>query len=77
MHVGQEGSSTRGVRGAEDAAAELVHLADHENRVVIKVLGRRDVQASGTAMAVPVHLPDGWVEEQRGPLERVRHLLSR
>jgi hypothetical protein len=127
---------------------DLVHLADHENSVVIRVLGRRgpgeidaevvitstfcngrlslclapkdlddwakalddlaagqsicwmtdlrnpeiniefntqfsvplitveDVQGSGTAMAVPVDLPDGWVEEQRGRLERVRQLPS-
>ncbi|MFG2604829.1 DUF5959 family protein [Streptomyces sp. NPDC048514] len=131
---------------AEGMALELIHLADHENSVVIRVLGRRDpdeidaevvitstfcngrlrlrlapkdlddwakalddlaagrsvcwmtdlrnpeiniefntqfsvplitvedVQGSGTAMAVPVDLPDGWVEEQRGRLERVHQL---
>ncbi|MEU1077264.1 MULTISPECIES: DUF5959 family protein [unclassified Streptomyces] len=133
---------------AADAAVELVHLADHENSVVIRVLGPcdpsgidaevvitstfcngrlslclaprdlddwakalddlavgrsvcwmtdmrnleinvefntefsvplitvEDVQGSGTAMAVPVDLPDGWVQEQRERLERVRQLPS-
>jgi hypothetical protein len=31
-----------------------------------------DVRGSQTAMVVPVDLPDGWVDEQRGHLERVR-----
>ncbi|WP_392958167.1 DUF5959 family protein [Streptomyces sp. LN245] len=33
--------------------------------------------ASVTAMAVPVDPPDGWVEEQRGRLERVLQLTSK
>ncbi|MFI1205639.1 DUF5959 family protein [Streptomyces sp. NPDC020883] len=133
----------------EGKAVELIHLADHENSVVVRVLGRRDsgeldaevviastfcngrlglclapkdvedwanaldglaagrsicwmtdvrnpeiniefntqfsvplitvedVQGSGTAMAVPVDLSDGWVEEQRRYLERVRQLSSK
>ncbi|MEU8546943.1 DUF5959 family protein [Streptomyces roseoverticillatus] len=134
---------------AEDTVVELVHLADHENSVVIRVLGYsdpdeidaevvitstfcngrlslclasndlddwakalddlavgrsvcwmtdmrnpeiniefntqfsvplitvEDVQGSGTAMAVPVDLPDGWVEEQRKRLEHIRQLSSK
>ncbi|MFE7712276.1 DUF5959 family protein [Streptomyces sp. NPDC057486] len=131
---------------AEGKEMELLHLTDHENSVVIRVLGRRgpdgldaevvvtssfcngrlglhlsskdlddwvkalddlalgrsicwmtdlrnpeiniefntqfsvplitveDVQGSGTAMAVPVDLPDGWINEQRERLEHVRQL---
>ncbi|SHN08389.1 hypothetical protein SAMN05216268_11979 [Streptomyces yunnanensis] len=130
----------------EGNAVELIHLADHENRVVVRVLGRRgpdeldgevvisstfcngrlglclsskdlddwakalddlavgrgvcwmtdlrnpeiniefntqfsvplitveDVQGSCTAMAVPVELQDGWVDEQRRHLERIRQM---
>ncbi|MFF8729380.1 DUF5959 family protein [Streptomyces sp. NPDC015171] len=130
----------------EDKAVELIHLADRENSVVVRVLGRRgpdeldaevvisstfcngrldlclsskdlddwakalddlaverdvcwmtdmrnpeiniefhtqfsiplitveDVRGSCTAMAVPVQLPGGWVDEQRGHLDRVRRM---
>ncbi|MET9415869.1 DUF5959 family protein [Streptomyces klenkii] len=130
----------------EGNAVELIHLADHENSVVVRVLGRRgpdeldaevviastfcngrldlclsskdlddwakalddlaagrsicwmtdlrnpeiniefntqfsvplitveDVQGSCTAMAVPVELPDGWVDEQRGYFTRIRQM---
>jgi Family of unknown function (DUF5959) len=131
---------------ADGSAVDLIRLADHQNSVVVRVMGRRglaelgaeiviassfcngrlelclsskdlddwskalddlaagrsvcwmtdlrnpeiniefntqfsiplitveDVCGSQTAMAVPVDLPDGWVDEQRGYLERVRQL---
>lgn len=131
---------------AEGSAVELIRLADHQNSVVVRVMGHRglagldaevviassfcngrlelclsskdlddwskaldalaaghsicwmtdlrnpeiniefntqfsvplitveDVCGSHTAMAVPVNLPAGWVDEQRGYLKRVRQL---
>jgi Family of unknown function (DUF5959) len=47
---------------------------DFNTQFSVPLVTVEDVQGSGTAMAVPVDLPDGWVDEQRGRLDRVRRM---
>ncbi|GAA2102902.1 hypothetical protein GCM10009759_37820 [Kitasatospora saccharophila] len=43
-----------------------------DTRFTVPLVTVEDVQGSATAMAVPVDLRDGWIDEQRERLERVR-----
>lgn len=45
---------------------------EFNTRFAVPLVTVEDVQGSGTAMAVPVDLADGWVAEQRARLARVR-----
>ncbi|WP_405015715.1 DUF5959 family protein [Kitasatospora sp. NBC_00070] len=50
---------------------------EFNTQFAIPLITVEDVQGSTTAMAVPVDLPDGWVEEHRRRLDHIRQLPLR
>ncbi|GAA1951839.1 DUF5959 family protein [Kitasatospora viridis] len=47
---------------------------EFDTQFAVPLVTVEDVRGSGTAMAVPVELPEGWIDEQRRRLDGVRRL---
>ncbi|MGW4808165.1 DUF5959 family protein [Kitasatospora sp. NPDC004272] len=61
----------RSVCWLTDARNPEINVA-FDTQFTVPLVTVEDVQGSATAMAVPVDLRDGWIDEQRERLERVR-----